>query len=511
MTKRLLECIPNIFKKLSYFGKAFFILASINIAITAIIEADLIGKMFNLNYQEFTMFLKLCLLIEIVVLCFVLMILAQKSVKIMQKFFGMKLTYRVIMGFIIGIILGLVMRFFPSYFSMISLKPESFKILGSIFLDLIKMSIGPLIFASITCSVLGDKEDSKVGHMAFKSIVTFLIMTVISVIIGITATNYIKPGKMVKIDPYKIIESASSNSIVINAKVKAVEIKSASDLILDIIPNNVFKAFFDGNFLQIIFFAVIFGVSIKSSKSMNAPVGKAMKSLNEVMFKLTDIVMQIAPFGIFGFTVWIVGSQDLSLIKSLGIVIAIVYSSIFFLVYILYSLFMIFVLRLNPLKFFKKMSGVQLTGYLLSSSSAVLPQSLKVAQKSLGVSREKALFIIPFGATVNMNGSALNLGVSVIVISQVFGMDFTMAQYAYIVSLCTLGAVGTAPIPGASIFLLSGILSAVGLPIEAVALILAIDRILDMARTFGNISGDVLSSVIVDRLDDTLDKKTWDS
>ena len=510
--KKIKKLPSDIVRKLSYFGRSFFVIAAINIALAVLLKCGVVEKFFEMPYEKFVILLKTIFMLEVFGFAVISVILIQKIISVMGKFFEIKLTYRIVMGFILGIILGIMMRNFPDYFGMLGLKAAKFKILGVVFLDLIKMSIGPLIFASIACSVLGDDKNAKVGKMAFKAMITFVVMTVISVIIGISVTNYVKPGAKINIKVEDFISSNSSSSeMIAKASSGGAKVSSALDMVLGVIPNNIFKSFYEANFLQIIFFAVIFAIAIKVSKGVDSSIGSAVKGLNHVMFKISDMVMHIAPFGVFGFTTWIVGSQDISLIKSLISVIGIVYGSILFMVYVLYSAFMAFALRLNPLQFIKKMFDAQFTGFLLASSSAVLSSSLNIAQKKLGVSKEKAMFIIPFGATVNMNGSALNLGVSVIFISQVFGMNFDMGQYCYIIGLCTLGAVGTAPIPGASIFLLSGILSAVGLPIEGIALIIAIDRLLDMMRTFGNISGDVLSSVIVDRFDKTLDEKTWNS
>lgn len=502
--KKILKFIKNAIKV----SNLMYVLIGVNIGILIIIKFDVIVSYFNLQEKVALSMLKVFLGFEIISGVLISLLLLQNSIKIMKRFFEIRLTYRVLVGFIIGILFGIFLRFNPDFFDVVGIRVQSFKVLGKIFIDLIKMTITPLIFASITCSIIGGDKDAKTGSMATKSIATFLIMTVISVSIGIFVTNIVKPGKMISVNPAEIIEVNKSE--IAHIAQSGGKMNSFIDFVMDIIPSNVFKAFYQGNFLQVIFFAVIFGIAIKMSGQMESQVARAIKQLNEVMFKVTDLVMNFAPFGIFGFTSWIVGSQDISLIKSLGVVAGIVYGSILFMVYVLYSGFLAFVLKLNPVTFYRKISHIQLTGYLLASSSAMLGTSLKVAQERLGVSKEKALFIIPLGATVNMNGSALNLGVSVIFISQIFGVNFSGMDYGYIIALCTLGAVGTAPIPGASIFLLSGILSALNLPIEAIALVIAIDRILDMARTFGNITGDILSAVIVDRFSGTLDKKTYD-
>lgn len=508
-----LKIFHRIYLKLSCLGWWFFFLAGFNISLAFLFDIEKFALKYNLNSHKVISLFKFIIYLEISITAFLVLVLLTKGIKYLKEFFQIKLTYRIILGFVLGITIGIIIRNNPIYSGILGIKAENFKILGDIFLDLIRMSIGPLIFASITSSVMGEKNSGNIGTMALKSFVCFLAMTLISVVLGIVATNIIKPGMLVNKEHksfQSIVSGKDSNAQKAISKIDKNK-NSGSNIILDAVPSNIFKSFYDANFLQIIFFSAILGVAIKKSNALDGHLAKSIRSLNDVMFKLTDFIMQFATFGIFGFTVWVVGSQDLSLIKSLGIIILIVYGGILFLVYVMYSLFILFALRLNPLKFFRKMAPVQIMGYLLASSSAMLPQSLKIAEQKLGVSREKALFIIPFGATVNMNGTALNLAVSVIFISQIFGVSFSMEQYIYIIALCTLGAVGTAPIPGASIFLLSGILGDLNLPIGAIGFILAIDRILDMARTFGNITGDVLSGVIVDRFDNTLNKKIWNS
>jgi Na+/H+-dicarboxylate symporter len=424
--------------------------------------------------------------------------------RLAKSFFKLKLTYRVLIGFLLGIIVGITFRYNPDMLSFLDINATSFKTLGKIFIDLIKMIIGPMIFASITCSVMQIGDPSKASTLALKSMIVFVVMTFISIIIGITVTKLVKPGYNVIIDL-----SSMANGISDIEGIRDAKPNSVSDILIDIIPSNIFNAFYTSNFLQIIFFSVLFGFAILKSSHSSQRVSVAMQALNDIVFKVTDIVMNIAPIGIFGFVVWVFGTQNISLIKSLINVVLIVYGSVLGMVYILYPSYMVIFLRINPIFFIKKMAQCQFMGFLLASSSSVLPLSMNTAETKLGVSKGVSSFVIPFGATINMNGTAVNLGVSVIFISQVFGTELDMSQIGSLIILCTLGAMGTAPIPGASIFMLSGILSVFNLPIEGIGIILAIDRLLDMMRTFGNITGDVLSAVIVDKINGTFDEDTY--
>lgn len=489
---------------------SLFGLFGLNIAAICVVSWQDIANFLGITQVRLSGFLKFTIVCEMLIVIFVLMLLIQNRSVIMRKFIGIRLTYRVMLGFAIGSIFGFVLRIYPEFFSSIGMEPDSFRILGKIFIDLIKMIVGPLVFASITCSIMGSKDDSSrsTSILTIKSVTCFLLMTLVAVSLGVFLTAKIQPGKRNSIDVANIINANQSE--VKKIQESGVKLSSLSDFILDVIPDNVFKSFNSNNFLQIIFFSTLFGIAIRNTKQQDKIIGKAMIAINDIMFKITDIVMQVAPLSVFGITAWVVGSQDIELIKSLGIIICIVYLGTIFMVYFIYGAAM-FSLKLNPIKFYQKMWGSQLSGFLLASSSAILPNTLKVAHDKLGISKSKSLFIIPLGATINMNGTALNLGVSVVFIAQLFGVNFTIYQYLCTIIYCTLGAIGTAPVPGASIFLLASILSILGLPIEAVGIILAIDRVLDMARTFGNISGDVFSAVIVDRLDNTLDVKKWNS
>jgi Na+/H+-dicarboxylate symporter len=431
--------------------------------------------------------------------------------RIIKSFFALKLTYRILWAFIAGGILGTCFRLFPEVFLNIGLDIAKLKILGSIFINLIKMIIAPLIFTSIVSSVISVGDVKKTGKLAAKSMLTFLSMTIICVATGMLAVELIRPGDNVGFDKDAVIASSSSATSSITSS-KHAQVTKISDFIFNIVPSNIFESLYNCDFLQIIFFATIFAIAImRVGEDKAGHVTKGITALSDIMFGISDVVMNFAPFGIFGLTSWLIGTQNLELIKSLGMLIVALYGSCIFVIYVIYALFALLVLKLNPVHFFRKIAPSQVLGYLTASSSSALPLSMNIAENRLGVSREKTSFVIPLGATVNMNGGAIHLGMSTLFIAQLWGVSFGMSDYVTIMILCVLGAIGTAPVPGASIFLLAGILGSMGLPVDAVAIILAVDRILDMARTFTNITGDVFSAVIVDRLDDTLNEDVYNS
>ena len=419
----------------------------------------------------------------------------------------LNLTHYVSIGFVLGCIVGVFFRFFPSEFLSVGVNVAKFNILGKIFIDLIKMIIAPLIFCSICSAILSIEDGSNATKLAIKTILVFLVLTSVSVIIGMLVAYHTNIGGNVSFDKQAIIDNSGANldSIKQNARLGA---NSVSEFIMNIIPNNIFDAFLKGDFLQIIFFATIFSIATVGSGNSGKKVSEVINAFSEVIFAVSDIVTRFAPIGIFGIASWLIGTQDIGLIKSLGVLVFAYYGCALFLMYPIYGL--IFILcRINPIPFFKKMLPVQLLGYVTASSAATVPLAIDRAQKKLGVTKEKANFIIPLGATINMNGGAIHFGMSTIFIANLWGVHFVQADYITIFCLSIIGAVGTAPIPGVSIFLLAGILAAVNLPIDAIAIILAVDRILDMMRTVCNISGDSFAAVLIDKFDKTLDKKIY--
>lgn len=408
----------------------------------------------------------------------------------------LNLTFKIFLSMIFGILLGIFFRFYPSYMEIISI--EKFKNISSLFLNLIKMICVPLIFFSIISSILSIGDAKKTGIIAFRSIFVFFVMTGISVILGMIITKYSLSAIDLNVDVMQIVN------------VKNIEIShrkhSFWEFILDIIPNNIIDPFLKANFLQIILIAVIFSISIiKLDRNSQKITKDSIDRMSKIITIAVKMIMEFAPIGIFGIITWLFATQDKNLIISLAFLIIISIFSALILVYLVYSMIFIFILKLNPLPFFYKMLPVQLFGLMTSSSAATLPLAMNVAHNNLGISSQKVNFIIPLGATINMNGGALYFSSCLMFLVHILSIKFTIYQYCTAFFICVLSAVGTAPVPGSAILMLSGVISMLGLPIETIGIFFAIDRILDMIRTFVNISGDVLSSLIVDRIDKTLD------
>jgi Na+/H+-dicarboxylate symporter len=263
--------------------------------------------------------------------------------------------------------------------------------------------------------------------------------------------------------------------------------------------------------LQIIFFAIMLGISINLAGENGKPVAKFFQSFSEVMFKMTDIVISFAPFGVFGLMAWVSASYGLDVLFSLGKVILGVYVGAVIHMVLTMGGSLLFFAKLNPLTFFKGILSAQSVAFTTTSSSGTLPVTTQNVVNNLGVSRPIASFVLPLGATINMDGTALYQGVCVVFIAQAFGIDLSFANYMTIVLTSTLASIGTAGVPGAGLIMLSLVLSSVGLPMEGIAIIAGIDRILDMARTTVNVTGDAMVSVLIAKSENELDMDIYNS
>ncbi len=417
---------------------------------------------------------------------------------------------RIFLGFIFGIIFGIIFKFNKLFLISIGFNFLNLKIIGDVFLNLIKMMSIPLIFFSVTDSIISIDGFSKSGKVILKSISVFLITTVFCVISGIISVSLFNIGKFSNLDINSITSNISDSlyKIINNYDVNK---NSFSGFILDIIPSNIFESFLKGNFLQIIFFSIIIGVAIINSKEDLRNIKSAIKSFSAVTMNSIQMLMKIAPIAIFSTTAWLFSTQDFNLIKSLGLFIGLNYFNAFCVLFLCYGFIIFFILKLNPFHFYRKVKSVQIMAYLTDSTAVTMPTAMKLSVEKIGISKEKVSLIMPIGMTINMNGGALYLGGCAIFLAQVFGIELNFYKYITLIVMSTLSAIGTAPVPGSSILLLGGILVSIGIPIEAIAIIFPIDRILDMCRTVVNVTGDIVSAMIVDRSENTFNEKIYNS
>jgi len=271
------------------------------------------------------------------------------------------------------------------------------------------------------------------------------------------------------------------------------------------VPSNPIGAFASGSVLQIIVFSIFFGLAINLAGEKATPVAKFFEAFAEVMYKLTAIIMEMAPYGVFALMAWVSGEYGLSVLLPLLRVILGVYVGCLIHSLVTYGGAIALLGRLNPIQFFKGILDAQAVAFTTTSSSGTLPATLECTQKNLGVSRSVSSFVLPLGATINMDGTALYQGICALFVAQAYGVDLTFANYMTIVLTSTLASIGTAGVPGAGLVMLSLVLSSVGLPLEGVAMIAGIDRILDMARTTLNVTGDAMVSVLIAKSENELD------
>lgn len=392
---------------------------------------------------------------------------------------------KIFIGLCLGLIVGLLFKDVA-----LMLKP-----VGTLFINMIKMLIVPLVFATLVTGITSMEDLSKMRRIGIKTFSIYLITTAIAVAIGLAFGILFEPGSGV----------ALSNTT-------AVAVKKAPPLIdtlLALIPTNPIDSLTKGDILQIIVFAIFLGISINLAGEKGRPVAAFFESFSETMFKMTEIVISFAPIGVFGLMAWVSASYGVDVLLSLAKVIACVYiASMIHMALTMGGGIALFA-KLNPITFFKGILSAQTVAFTTTSSSGTLPVTTSNTIHNLGVSKPIASFVLPLGATINMDGTAIYQGICVMFVAQAFGVDLTFANYLTIILTATLASIGTAGVPGAGLIMLSLVLTSVNLPLEGIAIIAGIDRILDMARTTVNITGDAMTSVLIAKSEGELDEKIY--
>lgn len=409
--------------------------------------------------------------------------------KILKK---INLSGQILIGLLLGLALGFILQE----------KAIHLKIIGDIFIKMIKMVIVPLTFILITDVFMNISNVGKIGKIALKCMLIYTLTTIFSTSFGIFVSEIIKPGENVV-----LTQDFIANSGYVAPKTTAI---SLTNIISNIFPSNIFQSFVNADILQILIFSAFFGIAINKVSSESSAISVLIKSLSAVVMKIIDIVIKFTPFGVFGIVAYITGTQSIKTIASLGWLFVVVYGSILFVCYIFYGSILI-AFGLNPIRFFAKVFQLQFFTFLTASSAAAIPLSKLTCEKKMGVTQETSSFSIPLGASFNMNGTALHLGATSIFLSQIAGVDVSIFQYIQIVILSMILTLGIAGIPGASLVAMPMILSSIGVPIEYIAVYIGIDRFLDMARSSLNVVGDVLTATIVDKSSGELNTSIYNS
>lgn len=372
---------------------------------------------------------------------------------------------------------------------------------GTIFINLLKLIAIPLIMVSLISGVSNLRDITKLSRMGGKTLSLYLITTVIAITVGLIAVNTIQPGKYLSEE--KRIELGERYAGDANMRVTAAEsLTSAGPLqvIVDIVPDNIFGAASSNtNMLQVIFFAILFGVALIMTNAEKAmPVKAFFDGANEAILKVVDIVMRYAPFGVAALIcTLIVEINSWDLFIALGIYAITVLLSLALMIFAVYPTFMRAFTKVKYRDFFRAIAPAQLMAFSTSSSAATLPVTMECVEKSLHIKEEISSFVLPLGATVNMDGTSIHQAVSAVFIAQAFGQDLTLADQLMIILTATLSSIGAAAVPSAGLVTLVIVLGAIGVSVEGLALIIAIDRPLDMCRTIVNITGDTVVATIV--------------
>ena len=393
------------------------------------------------------------------------------------------LAAKVIMALFIGALVGLLLNLFaPEAFDV--LNTYLFVPLGRIFISLITMLVVPLVFLSIILGSAGLGDPQKLGRIGLKTLTYFLTTTMVAIVIGLLLAAVIQPG-------------AGGDFDLEGATFETEEAPPVGETLLNIIPTNPLAALTDGNMLQIIVFAVFIGMALTALGERTKGILNLVEQGNEVMMYLVGIVMRFAPYGTFGLIATAIGSQGLSAIRAMGSYMIVVIAALLLHAAFTYGGTVAFLAKKSPIWFFKKFAPAMSVAFSTSSSNATLPVSMEVAQKELKIPKAISSFVQPLGATINMDGTAIMQGVATMFIAQAYGIDLTLTELTTVVLTAVLASIGTAGVPGVGLIMLAMVLGSVGLPVEGIGLVLGIDRLLDMARTAINISGDAACALYV--------------
>ena len=403
-----------------------------------------------------------------------------------MKKLSLSLTSKIFVSLVLGIITGLVLHpmkgnaFVETY-----LINFLFSFLGSGFMRAIRMIVVPLVFCSLTVGAAGVEDVRKLGRVGVKILAFYLGTTAVAITLALGLGNIINPGKGIVL------------SDIVASKVSVGESKPFVDILLGMIPVNPVEAMTKGDMLQIIVFAILCGVGISLLGDRVKTIKKGIEEANNLMLKLVELIMKLAPYGVYGLiakTFTTLGyAAMLPLLKYfLGVIAALIIHYL-----ITYQGLLVLVARYNPIKFVKKYASTMVVAFSTSSSNATIPTSLKAMQENFGVSKSISSFTIPLGSTINMDGTAIMQGMATVFIAQAYGVELTMGNYITVIFTATLASIGTAGVPGVGLIMLGMVLTEIGLPLDGIALIMGIDRLLDMLRTVVNVTGDAVCTLIV--------------
>jgi len=403
------------------------------------------------------------------------------------------LTTRILIGLVAGLLFGVFLNFVGGAGTMVrDLVDGALHVGGSVFIASLKLLMVPLVLVSLICGTTAMDDATKLGRVGARTMGLYLATTAIAISLALLAAVLIQPGAGYEV-PMAMPDFDPTPQ------------QTLTQTLIEIFPTNPIKAMAEGRMLQIIVFAVLFGVAINFSGAAGERLKELFNDLNDVILRLVALLMQIAPIGVFCLVARVFADQGLKAIVQLGAYFLVVLGVLAVHMLLTYPLMLKLLGGLDPFKFFMKLRAPITVAFSTSSSAATLPVTLRNTEERLGVHNSIASFTIPLGATINMDGTAIMQGVATVFIAQAYGIDIGMQGYLSVILTATLASIGTAGVPGVGLVMLAMVLRQVNLPVEAIGLIIGIDRILDMARTAVNITGDAAVSCVVAKFEGQLD------
>lgn len=399
------------------------------------------------------------------------------------------LSVKICLGLVLGVIVGILLQ------SNSDIATTYIQPFGTLFLNLIKLVIVPLVFSSLLVGVCSLGDLKKLGRLGGKTVIYFFVTTVFAITVGLVLANVMNVGGGGNFTIPNETQAAASS-----------EVPSILNTFLNIIPSNPLKAVVEGNMLQTIAFALILGGGVVAIGEKGKIVEQFFDAIAEIMYKVTAAIMSLAPYGVFALIAPVIAVNGVGVLLPLISVIIAVYLGSLLHAIIVYSSTVKFFANIGPIQFFKKVSSAIAIAFTTSSSAGTLPVSMRCVEENLGVSKSVASFVLPLGTTINMDGTALYQGVCALFIANVAHIDLNIQQQITIILTATLASIGTAGVPGAGMIMLTMVLQSVGLPIGGIALVAGIDRILDMARTTVNVVGNCACSVVIAASEKELDR-----
>ena len=415
----------------------------------------------------------------------------------------MTLTNKIFTAMAAGIAFGSIANLLPTSADDVWLEQVVFlglfDVVGSIFVASLKLLVVPMVFVSLTCGTASLGGHGNMGVMAAKTVGLYLMTTAIAITIALSIALLIEPGT----------GDQFNSQLTTDASYEANNAPPLKEVFINIIPSNPIKAMAEGNMLQVIVFALLFGIAISRSGEFGEKIAKSFESLNEVIMEMVMILMRLAPYGIFCLLAKIFYATGFELIQQLFAYFITVVLALLFHGAVIYTGILKLFTGLSPIRFLKHMRPIMMFGFSTASSNATMPVTLETVEEKMGVKNSVASFTVPLGATINMDGTAIMQGVATVFIAQAYQIDIGVVGYLTVILTATLASIGTAGVPGVGLITLALVLQQVGLPVEGIALIIGVDRLLDMLRTALNVTGDSVVSCVVAKSENAIDTNVF--